>query len=1627
MLILMIASNFSADAAVPDKSEIILSRNSIPEESEKEMFIDPQILAASSQNITDLSLIVSTYEDSFYRVEQQIMKMVDVKLTQSFPAFDQLVIQIGSRSISLLDQIRGISGIYLNTAQKIESLAQIHPSSAADLQDDTILGYNVSDYLQMDEISSITGLNGSQLQGKNTVVAIIDAGIDYLLEDMDYFEGANANISNYLVDFQNNFLGSGMFNQNISFNILGAVSMVPHEPLAYTDFRGQGTHFAGLIGGSGENISIPIDPIDPNNTININYTGIAPECQLLNIKVLDSLGFTYYSFILSGLNWALEHDADIAFIPWSFPGYADDPICQAVDRLNQEGVIVVTAAGDDGPAYTSVFSPAQAKTAIRVGAYDQYQHNIANFSSRGPTSDMRTAVDICAPAINIAGPSTSLAYQSANQSLTLLNSSRAAAAIVVGAIAILIGIFPSSTPEMIKIALMKTASPLSPVSNPNEEGSGLLNLSAAIIFLQQYYETDEFPERVSTINPYAGIIANLDLLELQGSSELLNDSQDINIMAITGNQALMTALVCMNQTQLQSLENGTIPDIHLPLNIFGFSYNDTYISFLELDVEREMDVMFKTSTPSFYSRYSSVLSYMDEMFITTSIETWSYIYESTVPDYDPASPVDPDNPDLPENITEWGDIDFSTLNYSSDWTEEFGFNYTGRVPVFKFTFGFINYGTSFFNNLTLHTSFKSDLYLNEQGVSDFNDMGMSSNILDAGIDDTWEFDAENDMFLVHDQFTQGDNASQEWTSMLFNSTTHPLMGYEIDETNDIFNSLFAATIPQYSNQISSEINQNVTDMGFKAAWFLDTCLIPGEFQLFSANYAVSKGYSMEKSREAAYQSMGYISHNLSDIVVKDLAIIRTKSQRMVAIDEKYNSDIVVLNFGNTVLNSTEIYFTSNFSSTEYVEEIFSKVFTIPSINPYEIQMFNTKWVPIYTGVYEISWQIGGIEEISTVVDDSPINNFQGRFAIVYDNSPLRPYLEDLILITPGIFPVAPFVILHPLDIAMANLTIISPIKFQDFTTAIEGKFGSFLTVEIPEKDGATTYSTADIQIMIPMAYQPDVIAINLHILNPEIGFDAILPIQFQLEENHGRFIFDGIHSQIMPDFALDESILQEFNLKMEGNTIQGGLDYNALLADRVETVFGNYFQFHEDLSNLSPKGMSMTQLIAGLDLSEMMGSGFDMSAMEGEGGMNIEDSFALQQIFSGDNFFTPLESMKTDNYSYDLMKFFDGIIFMDPEIVFVDEELEAILKYLDLGGNIYLFAENNSKPDINATNSLLSLFDISIASQVNDSITIPADQWFNSTVYPQSNSTKPVVLSNPLTFDIEKGTHSNFSIIEHNNYSLEISYGFGTMFVLGDCEIFQEKNIQKEAHLEYIEAIFEFTTQNRFDWEGGLTNDSIAQNQTTYLEFNQLTQSMNPFLDEDLLIIASGIDLDGNSVEFEIFGYASSFIPLIRTNSTGFFAEISSNHIISDEIWVTVMIDSPAALAETFSFLLTINLSLDATPNPVIIYELEEIVYPKFLEVLFVGQIFFVIVATYIYTSQKWKIRQKYVPINAELQAKVKTSLSSLSRMFNMLNIGIEDEELDDLERIRYIVQNREMMDTTIEDVYDLASELGEH
>ena len=77
--------------------------------------------------------------------------------------------------------------------------------------------------------------------------------------------------------------------------------------------------------------------------------------------------------------------------------YRTDPVCVAVRRLVDAGVVVVTAAGNNGKdsagqkIYGQVHSPGNEPSAITIGAVDtkgtdnRADDSIATYSSRGPT------------------------------------------------------------------------------------------------------------------------------------------------------------------------------------------------------------------------------------------------------------------------------------------------------------------------------------------------------------------------------------------------------------------------------------------------------------------------------------------------------------------------------------------------------------------------------------------------------------------------------------------------------------------------------------------------------------------------------------------------------------------------------------------------------------------------------------------------------------------------------------------------------------------------------------------------------------------------------------------------------------------------------------------------------------------------------------------------------------------------------------------------------------------------------------------------------------------------------------------------------------------------------------------
>jgi len=152
------------------------------------------------------------------------------------------------------------------------------------------------------------------------------------------------------------------------------------------DFDGHGTHVAGII-----NLQHP------------EYTGIAPEADIYDVKVLNGSGRGTASQIIEGVDWAVQNDVEI--ISMSLGSQVKkcngrDIISRTTDRAFESGHLVVAAAGNTGPNSSTLSSPGCSRNALTVGAVNR-DDTMAEYSSRGPTEDGRTKPDVVAPGTQI--------------------------------------------------------------------------------------------------------------------------------------------------------------------------------------------------------------------------------------------------------------------------------------------------------------------------------------------------------------------------------------------------------------------------------------------------------------------------------------------------------------------------------------------------------------------------------------------------------------------------------------------------------------------------------------------------------------------------------------------------------------------------------------------------------------------------------------------------------------------------------------------------------------------------------------------------------------------------------------------------------------------------------------------------------------------------------------------------------------------------------------------------------------------------------------------------------------------------------------------------------------------------
>ncbi|MDR3082351.1 MAG: S8 family serine peptidase, partial [Streptomyces sp.] len=270
--------------------------------------------------------------------------------------------------------------------------------------------------------------------GKGTKVAVLDTGVDAEHPDLKGRIGASENFT---------------------------------DSPGVDDRQGHGTHTTSTVGGTGA-------------ASDGKKRGVAPGTELLVGKVLNDGGSGAASWIIAGMQWAVDQDADVVSMSLGNPVRTDcsDPMATATEELarSSKNTLFVIAAGNTGPNLNSVSSPGCAPSVLTVGAVDR-DDSTAWFSSRGPAYGSHTLKpEIAAPGVDIsaaaAGGRGIYAYQS-------MSGTSMATPHVAGAAAIVKQRHPDWSAQQIKAALVSSADSDIP-GDVRETGGGRLDVKAAI-------------------------------------------------------------------------------------------------------------------------------------------------------------------------------------------------------------------------------------------------------------------------------------------------------------------------------------------------------------------------------------------------------------------------------------------------------------------------------------------------------------------------------------------------------------------------------------------------------------------------------------------------------------------------------------------------------------------------------------------------------------------------------------------------------------------------------------------------------------------------------------------------------------------------------------------------------------------------------------------------------------------------------------------------------------------------------------------------------------------------------------------------------------------------------------------
>lgn len=252
------------------------------------------------------------------------------------------------------------------------------------------------------------------------------------------------------------------------------------------DTVGHGSFCAGIIAGTYQECS-----------------GLAPDSEILMFRVFTSSQATFTSWFLDSFNYVMYLNIDILNLSIGGPDHADRPFIDKIHELSSNGIIVVSAVGNDGPSWGTQYNPADMADVLGVGGWDLKDH-VSSFSSRGMTTwDLPRGFGHVKPDIIAQSEYVYSSQHSSPFKCRILTGTSVAAPVVTGALALLLSTIDYKNRKNIKnIAAMKqllmdSASKLS-VPSIFEQGAGVINITSAFQYLQSFKpHVSMHPRRIS--------------------------------------------------------------------------------------------------------------------------------------------------------------------------------------------------------------------------------------------------------------------------------------------------------------------------------------------------------------------------------------------------------------------------------------------------------------------------------------------------------------------------------------------------------------------------------------------------------------------------------------------------------------------------------------------------------------------------------------------------------------------------------------------------------------------------------------------------------------------------------------------------------------------------------------------------------------------------------------------------------------------------------------------------------------------------------------------------------------------------------------------------------------------------